>query len=255
VRRAFHTLKGSGRMVGATDISEFAWAIENLLNKDHREHAAALAGHPGHGARCGGGRRRTREYARGRQAAPARTQDIIDRAHALAANRSPRRRAPRSKASSARSIPAASSRSRRPSRADPAGRRPAAPHRPHAAAARAPRSGCSTSRRESGGEEIVLSTPDEESSADLQLREIYSRETQVNIDAVLRYVEARGRTAPHVGQRRSLSRLPHARGQLAHGRGAAWHPSHRAARTLGAQVLRQRRGPWKMPTWTCSTNA
>jgi HPt (histidine-containing phosphotransfer) domain-containing protein len=33
VRRAFHTLKGSGRMVGATDISEFAWAIENLLNK------------------------------------------------------------------------------------------------------------------------------------------------------------------------------------------------------------------------------
>src|SRR5262245_20665428 len=33
VRRAFHTLKGSGRMVGATDIAEFAWAIENLLNK------------------------------------------------------------------------------------------------------------------------------------------------------------------------------------------------------------------------------
>src|SRR4029077_14222462 len=33
VRRAFHTLKGSGRMVGATDISEFAWSIENLLNK------------------------------------------------------------------------------------------------------------------------------------------------------------------------------------------------------------------------------
>ena len=33
VRRAFHTLKGSGRMVGATDISEFAWAVENLLNK------------------------------------------------------------------------------------------------------------------------------------------------------------------------------------------------------------------------------
>lgn len=32
VRRAFHTLKGSGRMVGATDIGEFGWAIENLLN-------------------------------------------------------------------------------------------------------------------------------------------------------------------------------------------------------------------------------
>lgn len=33
VRRAFHTLKGSGRMVQATSISELAWAIENLLNR------------------------------------------------------------------------------------------------------------------------------------------------------------------------------------------------------------------------------
>ena len=28
-----HTLKGSGRMVGARDLSEFAWACENLLNR------------------------------------------------------------------------------------------------------------------------------------------------------------------------------------------------------------------------------
>ncbi|HEU0196034.1 MAG TPA: Hpt domain-containing protein, partial [Nevskiaceae bacterium] len=33
VRRAFHTLKGSGRMVGASGIGEFAWAIEQLLNR------------------------------------------------------------------------------------------------------------------------------------------------------------------------------------------------------------------------------
>jgi chemosensory pili system protein ChpA (sensor histidine kinase/response regulator) len=33
LRRAFHTLKGSGRMVGASDISEFAWAVENMLNR------------------------------------------------------------------------------------------------------------------------------------------------------------------------------------------------------------------------------
>ncbi|MEJ0006569.1 MAG: Hpt domain-containing protein [Steroidobacteraceae bacterium] len=33
VRRAMHTLKGSGRMVGARDLSEFAWACENLLNR------------------------------------------------------------------------------------------------------------------------------------------------------------------------------------------------------------------------------
>lgn len=32
-RRAFHTLKGSGRMVGANDLGELAWSIENMLNR------------------------------------------------------------------------------------------------------------------------------------------------------------------------------------------------------------------------------
>jgi len=32
-RRAFHTLKGSGRMVSAADIGETAWAIENMFNR------------------------------------------------------------------------------------------------------------------------------------------------------------------------------------------------------------------------------
>lgn len=33
VRRGFHTIKGSGRMVGASEIAELAWSIEDLLNK------------------------------------------------------------------------------------------------------------------------------------------------------------------------------------------------------------------------------
>ncbi len=33
VRRSFHTLKGSGRMVGAERIGEYAWSVESLLNK------------------------------------------------------------------------------------------------------------------------------------------------------------------------------------------------------------------------------
>jgi chemosensory pili system protein ChpA (sensor histidine kinase/response regulator) len=33
LRRSFHTLKGSGRMVGARPIAEFGWSIENLLNR------------------------------------------------------------------------------------------------------------------------------------------------------------------------------------------------------------------------------
>lgn len=33
LRRAFHTLKGGGRMVGAVVVGELSWAMENLLNK------------------------------------------------------------------------------------------------------------------------------------------------------------------------------------------------------------------------------
>ena len=33
IRRSYHTLKGSGRMVGAQLFGEYAWSIENLLNK------------------------------------------------------------------------------------------------------------------------------------------------------------------------------------------------------------------------------
>ncbi|HNP35883.1 MAG TPA: Hpt domain-containing protein [Woeseiaceae bacterium] len=33
VRRSFHTLKGSGRMVGAERVGEYCWSVENLLNR------------------------------------------------------------------------------------------------------------------------------------------------------------------------------------------------------------------------------
>ena len=33
LRRSFHTLKGSGRLVGAADVGEYAWAFENMLNR------------------------------------------------------------------------------------------------------------------------------------------------------------------------------------------------------------------------------
>jgi len=33
IRRSFHTLKGSGRLVGALAIGEFSWKVENLLNR------------------------------------------------------------------------------------------------------------------------------------------------------------------------------------------------------------------------------
>ena len=33
LRRSYHTIKGSGRLAGATVVGEFAWAIENMLNR------------------------------------------------------------------------------------------------------------------------------------------------------------------------------------------------------------------------------
>ncbi len=32
-RRSYHTLKGSGRLVGATELGEFAWSVEDMLNR------------------------------------------------------------------------------------------------------------------------------------------------------------------------------------------------------------------------------
>ncbi|MBC6941197.1 MAG: hybrid sensor histidine kinase/response regulator [Xanthomonadales bacterium] len=33
IRRSFHTLKGSGRLVGAATLGEFSWKVENMLNR------------------------------------------------------------------------------------------------------------------------------------------------------------------------------------------------------------------------------
>jgi chemosensory pili system protein ChpA (sensor histidine kinase/response regulator) len=41
IRRGFHTLKGSGRMVGLTDLGEVAWAVERAMNKWLRDNKAA----------------------------------------------------------------------------------------------------------------------------------------------------------------------------------------------------------------------
>jgi chemosensory pili system protein ChpA (sensor histidine kinase/response regulator) len=151
VRRAFHTLKGSGRMVGAREVSEFAWAVENLLNRllDNtisrspailatlRQAVAALP-------------ELTAELATGRSPT-ADVAGIITRAHALAAGRSPE-------------IGSDS----------PAEATAAVVESPVAAAAPA-------------------------DAPDLQLRDIYSRETGAHIAVVREFIaRARTRAAPHV---------------------------------------------------------
>jgi chemosensory pili system protein ChpA (sensor histidine kinase/response regulator) len=44
IRRGFHTLKGSGRMVGLTDLGEVAWNCEQVMNKWLKEEKTATHG-------------------------------------------------------------------------------------------------------------------------------------------------------------------------------------------------------------------
>jgi chemosensory pili system protein ChpA (sensor histidine kinase/response regulator) len=44
IRRGFHTLKGSGRMVGLTDLGEVAWNCEQVMNKWLKDEKPASAG-------------------------------------------------------------------------------------------------------------------------------------------------------------------------------------------------------------------
>ncbi len=196
VRRAFHTLKGSGRMVGATDISEFAWSIENLLNKIIENtlqrspsilatirDASAIAGELVNALEAG-------------QGAPAKVKDIIDRAHALAANKA----SPGAQTATMEILERTLETRRDDVPAVGTARVPTLQPPPaHAAASPAPEAapesvdsgmevseGWSAAEQE-GGEEIVLSAPEEEPSGDMQLREIYSRETEVNIAAVTQF--------------------------------------------------------------------
>ena len=52
LRRSFHTLKGSGRMVGARLIAEFGWSIENLLNRIIDKTLSRTPGNDGPAAQC-----------------------------------------------------------------------------------------------------------------------------------------------------------------------------------------------------------
>ena len=226
IRRAFHTLKGSGRMVGATDISEFAWAIENLLNRiieNTLQRSPAILATVRDATVMAGELVNALEAVR---PAPARAQDIVDRAHALASNKpNPAQTATiealertldtrQSEVLEATSrIPTLVGRAR-VARGEPggrlgSGRRGRRERRPVDAGRR-------TQRRPA-------------IARDLQPRDA----GQYRRRAAFHRRGASARCAPrcHGG---GLSRLPHAGRQLAHGRSAPWHPSHRTARILGA---------------------
>ncbi len=162
VRRSFHTLKGSGRMVGARELGEFAWSIENLVNRvlDNtltRSPAiletlrAAVAALPELVAQLEHG-----------SAVQADVLGIASRAHALAAGKpSARARAPGDEDTAETPVALAVTGTRR------------APVMPPAAAAPAP---------------PPPAAPAQAAIPDDTLRDIYARETATHVATVRAYL-------------------------------------------------------------------
>ena len=73
MRRSFHTLKGSGRMVGAQLLGEFCWSVENLLNRIIDKTLARTPADDGDAARGG-----ARAAAAGRPAREAGARAEVD---------------------------------------------------------------------------------------------------------------------------------------------------------------------------------
>jgi chemosensory pili system protein ChpA (sensor histidine kinase/response regulator) len=178
VRRAFHTLKGSGRMVGERSIAEFSWAVENLLNRlldgtlmrspaimavlrAAVERLPALVGEIG-------------------QSGPVEVDvsALVTEAHALAAGREVR-------ASEEEPAPAVT-----PAAAAPAAMRVETAVKPLVAAA--PPTALPVS-------EPKAAPAPEPAPADESLRQIYMRETDAHVVTVRAWVAAeRQQSSPHV---------------------------------------------------------
>jgi chemosensory pili system protein ChpA (sensor histidine kinase/response regulator) len=174
VRRSFHTLKGSGRMVGARDLSEFAWSIENLLNRllDN-----TLARSPQIVACLRDGVNVLPELVEQLETGRTprtNTAAISSRAHALAANKTPA-----------------------PSLDEPA----EPPTRPNVAAAPSPAPAPVEQKESAPAAQSAASkaVTAEKLGSDDVLREIYTREASSHVATVRGYLEREARrTEPHL---------------------------------------------------------
>jgi chemosensory pili system protein ChpA (sensor histidine kinase/response regulator) len=197
VRRSFHTLKGSGRMVGARDLGEFAWSIENLLNRviDNtlsrspsvlevlREAVAALP--------------EMIQHLETGKAPQVDVTAIAGRAHALAAGRqpgaAPTRAAPVAQAKEEAAQPPPV----RPAASQPAGVAPVAQHIDDEESIRLlpPESELAAPEPVAEGAPAASAALDatapqkQQQGPDEVLREIYARETSAHVATVRAYLQ------------------------------------------------------------------
>jgi len=161
LRRSFHTLKGSGRMVGAQLIGEFAWSIENLVNRIIDQTLSRTPGMIAVMRAAIGALPHLVEQLETGRVPPVPIEDIMARAYALADRRQPEQ-AEASFAPEDR-VPSSNS-SDVPNSADAAG----------------------------------VSAPAKPVGMDPVLHDIYSKETQNHLTEIRAYLQKRaGQLPPH----------------------------------------------------------
>jgi chemosensory pili system protein ChpA (sensor histidine kinase/response regulator) len=182
MRRSFHTLKGSGRMVGARSIAEFGWSVENLLNRIIDK---TLSRTPGMMALLRSAvaalPQLVEQLETGRHN-PVPIEALMSRAFAYADGREAdqgtvtltEERAPAATAAAA----------------------PAEPAQPAATAAAAP--AAAEPAAPAAAEPVVEPTAAEPLTMDPMLHEIYSKETSSHLTEIREYLRKRtGQPAPH----------------------------------------------------------
>jgi chemosensory pili system protein ChpA (sensor histidine kinase/response regulator) len=191
MRRSFHTLKGSGRMVGARSIAEFGWSVENLLNRIIDK---TLSRTPGMMALLRSAvaalPQLVEQLETGRHN-PVPIEALMSRAFAYADGREAdqgtvtltEERAP----AATSAAPAATS-----------AVAPAEPAQPAATSAAAPAGAASAAAAPAAAEPIVEPTAAEPLTMDPVLHEIYSKETSSHLTEIREYLRKRtGQPAPH----------------------------------------------------------
>ena len=200
LRRSFHTLKGSGRMVGARDLAELAWSVENLLNRvlDNtltRSPAILEVLHEAIGTL-------PEQIAHLDGGAPARdASDIAARAHAHAAGRQPR--TGRQAAPATGEVSPASESSITltvlPSQAPPARAAPRQAAQPEARSPEAAPAHAIPAESAASEAPPPSAAPGRQDSGDEVLREIYARETGAHVAAIRGFLEREARSSePHL---------------------------------------------------------
>ena len=222
VRRSFHTLKGSGRMVGAQLIGEFAWSVENLLNRVINKTLE-----------------RTPDMMTLLREAVAAVPELVEQLE-TGAQPASRHRAASSTGSTTLPACGPARRRRLPERAGAASCRSACCAGAASAVAHADHHGpalASQSGKKNGAPDIKPPPP---SQMDPGLHEIYAKETAGHLATIREFIAAcDARDAAVSGHRGPASLLPHAERHGEDGRRAPGHQDRRAAESLRPQALRQ----------------